>query len=79
MTREQKNQMRLTTIIGELCGALTACNYWIKEEDVKKINTELVDRASKITMEVIDDSYDKPNGVLPDMEFPENSKIMNWI
>jgi len=63
MTQEQKNQMILTTIIGELCGALTACNYWIKEEDVKKINTELVDRARRITMEVIDDSYDIPSSI----------------
>lgn len=57
MTKEQKNQLKLVSIIGELTGALSGCNYWINNEAVKKVNDELINRARKITIDVIDDTY----------------------
>jgi hypothetical protein len=114
MTKEQTNQLKLVSLIGELMGALSGSNFWINEESVKKSNIELVDRARKITNDVIDGVVEMSDvliynsnvnsnrrtynindpiiqkalkdfenkkitkGVLPDMEFPENTKIMNW-
>jgi hypothetical protein len=83
MTKEQTNQLKLVSLIGELMGALSGSNFWINEESVKNSNIELVDRARKITNDVIDNSYDSEGEgitlIEPKTKRPVLTKLMNGV